>query len=376
MKIAIVHDDLMRKGGAEKVALAIVRAFPEADFYTLCYRPELTYDEFNSYKVNTSWFQQVAKTESQMKMLFYPLGIWAMKSLKLEQYDLVIISTTFCAKYIKLNPRAVLVTYCHTPFRLAWYPETYNNVNGNMLFRWLTLNVICPRLRVIEKKYAIRTNHYIANSNVTVDRIKTCYTDKIPVSIINPPVELKNFRRKPQRVSDYYLVVSRFQPYKKIDLVIEAFNAMPEKKLIIVGTGGMEMELKAMAGKNVEFRGVVGQDELGELYAGCKALIFPQEEDFGITPLEANASGRPVIALGKGGVLETMVPYDPERDMPFTAIFFAEQTLESLLQAVQLFETVEGKLNENFIYQNAERFSESGFIDKLKKKVAAIYSGD
>lgn len=371
MKIAVLHDDLMRRGGAEKVALTLVKAFPEADFYTLCYKPELTYEEFKHYTVHTSWFQRIAFSEKSMKALFYPLGVWAMKSLDLYAYDLVLISTTFCSKYIKLNPGATLVTYCHTPFRLAWYPQTYASLTKNPLLKLLMFRVVCPHLRAIDKKYALRTNHFIANSNVTVKRIRECYTTATPVTLLHPPVTVDSFLPSDSS-KPYYLVVSRFQPYKKVDLVIDVFNKLSDKKLIIVGTGILEKELKSKAGKNIEFAGSVDGDRLKVLYANCRALIFPQMEDFGITPLEANASGRPVIAYGQGGVLETMVPYK-EDSLPFTALFFAEQTADGLTNAIERFENIEHLVDSKFIRKNAEQFGEKSFISKIRKLVATVY---
>lgn len=370
MRIAIIHDDLMRRGGAEKVALTLVKAFPEADFYTLCYNPALTYEEFKQYKVHTSWYQKIAFSEASMKLLFYPLGIWAMNSLQLDEYDVVLISTTFCSKYIKLKPNTLLITYCHTPFRLAWFPETYKSLTKNPLLRFLMFKLICPRLRVLDKNYALRTDYFIANSNVTCKRIQHCYTDKKPITLLHPPVMNKSFQVS-DKTKNYYLMVTRFQPYKKIDLVIDTFNDMPDKKLIIVGTGILEKELRSKAGKNVEFAGVVDNSRLAMFYANCKALIFPQAEDFGITPLEANASGRPVIAYAEGGVLETMIPYK-KGNPDFTAVFFRDQRISDLKEAIALFETVEDQVNSNFICQNAERFSETSFMKNIRQLVEGI----
>ena len=361
----------MRRGGAEKVALTLVKTFPEADFYTLCYKPELTYEEFAKHTVHTSWFQRVAFNEKSMKALFYPLGIWAMKSLDLYGYDLVVISTTFCSKYIKLNPKAVLITYCHTPFRLAWYPETYQSLTKNPLLKFLMFRIVCPRLRAIDKKYALRTNHFIANSAVTIKRIRECYTTKTPITLLHPPVDVESYTPNDAPKS-YYLVVSRFQPYKKVDLVIDAFNGLNDKKLIIVGTGILEKELKSKAGKNITFTGSVNSDQLQALYANCKALIFPQMEDFGLTPLEANASGRPVIAFGQGGVVETMVPYKTDSSA-FTALFFEEQTTNSLNEAIEKFESIEHIVDSRFIRNNAEQFGEKSFMSKMRSEAFTIY---
>lgn len=369
MKIAIVHDDLMRKGGAEQVFLSMLRAFPSAEAYTLCYNPTLTYSEFKNFKINTSWFQGIAKTEKGMKTLFFPFGIWAMKSLDLSSFDVVLISTTFCGKYIKTKPGTAIITYCHTPFRLAWYPETYKFYKANKL-KQLSSKWMLHILKHIDKKYALKTHYFIANSKVISKRIEDCYTKLIPISIIHPPVRLDRFYVS-EGLKNYYLVVSRFQLYKKIDLVVDAFNEMPEKKLIIVGTGILERKIRSAAKKNIEFRGSVDSETLAYLYSNCKAFIFPQMEDFGITPLEANASGRPVIAFGAGGVLETMIPYTNETDK-FSAVFFEQQTVEDLKQAVQKFEELENIVDPKFNVDNANRFCEPRFIKQIQEFIESL----
>ena len=369
MRIAIVHDDLMRKGGAEKVALSFHLAFPKAAFYTLCYQADLTYPEFSNFPIITSWFQKLVNTERQMKTLFFPLGILSMRSLSFKDFDIVLISTTFCAKYIKVNPKTIVITYCHTPFRLAWYPETYLELNEKSSFKKIFYKILVPILRKIDKKFALRTDYFIANSKEVEKRIQDCYSKEIPISVINPPVSLEKFYIS-DLPKEYYLIVSRFQPYKKIDLAIEVFNQLNDKKLIIVGSGILENELKSKAKKNIEFKGVVDNSELANLYANCKALIFPQEEDFGITPLEANASGRPVIAYGSGGILETMIPFNAEG--AFTAFFFYEQNEESLKDAIQQYEIYEDKINSFFIRSHANKFNNSNFMKTIQSFIKNV----
>ena len=370
MKLAIVHDDLMRRGGAEQVALNFQLAFPHAPFYTLCYQPELTYTAFKQFQISTSWFQNLVSTENQMKRLFFPLGIWAMQSLNLKDFDIILISSTFCGKYITVRPDTIVVTYCHTPFRLAWYPETYFDNDKTWLIKRNIIKGLVYILKRIDKKFALRTNFFIANSSEVVKRIQNCYTNEIPISIIYPPVNISKFFVS-NLPKDYYLIVSRFQPYKKIELVIDVFKNLRDKKLVIIGSGVLENELKLIASDNVEFKGVVNAAELSHLFANCKALIFPQHEDFGITPLEANASGRPVIAYGEGGVLETMVPFK-EKGKPFSAIFFNKQNSHELTRAIHLFEEIEEEIDPVFIRSNAERFNTDSFISEIQKFVKNI----
>ena len=367
MKIAIVHDELVRKGGAEQVVLSFQKAFPKAPIFTLTYNPEKTYPEFASCNIQTSWFGKFIKDEDNLKRFFFPFAVGAMRLLDLKDYDVVLQSTTHCSKYIRVRPDTLVITYCHTPFRLVWRADTYEEVvNAGFLKRKLYDTVISI-LRNIDKKSAERTNWFLTNSREVVPRILSAYHPKDAVTIINPPVKCLNFFIS-DNVQDYYLVVSRFEPYKKVDLVIEAFNKMPSKKLLIVGKGSMENALKKMAGKNVTFLNGLDAKELAICYANCKAFIFPQLEDYGITPLEANASGRPVIAFGEGGVLDTMIPVRNGDSQTATAVFFASQSIESLSAAINYFETL--IFNSHFIRQHAETFDEVHFVEKIKAFVA------
>jgi glycosyltransferase involved in cell wall biosynthesis len=364
MKIAIVHDDLMRRGGGEQVALTLLRAFPNADFYTLCYRPRLTYEEFKNYKINTSLFQYFVRSERQMKWLFFPLGLLCMKLMKLKNYDLVIISTTFCGKYIRYSKGSQVFLYIHTPFRLLWDPTSYKEYNKSKgLVRYL-FDLLLKQLRHFDKKEAKRATFHLCNSKETEKKIIKAYSIR-NLTIINPPVKCNNFYVNESENKEYYLIVSRLEFYKKVDLAIEAFNQLGYP-LIVVGNGSKKAELISMAKKNIKFKSDLSSDELKELYANCKALIFPQHEDYGITPLEANASGRPVIAYAKGGVLETMIPY---KGIPgeFSSVFFYEQNIESLMNAIKQFEQL--KVDSNFIREHALKYDEPVFIQKLQQFV-------
>lgn len=366
MKIAIVHDDLMRRGGGEQVALTMMRAFPNADLYTLCYQPHLTYEEFKYYKVHTSIFQKFVKTEKMMKWLFFPFGLLSMKLLKLRNYDIIIISGTFCGKYISYSKNAKVFLYIHTPFRLVWNPTSYNEYNKSRGILRFLFNTVIAILRNIDKKEARRASFYLCNSKETEIKIQEAYGIN-NLTIINPPVKCNNFYIDDFSPKNYYLIVSRLEFYKKVDLAIEVFNDLGYP-LIIVGNGSKKNELMALAKENIEFRSGLSANELSKLYANCKALIFPQHEDYGITPLEANASGRPVIAYGAGGILETMEPYK-EGCNQFTSVFFKKQTKESLLDAIKTFEQL--SVDSNFIREHALKFDESVFIKKL---LAVVYN--
>lgn len=370
MKIAIVHDDLVRKGGAEQVALSIHNAFPEAPIYTLTYDPDNTYPEFKDCDIRTSLFGRMIQSEKNMKRFFFPLGVLAMQRLDLNGYDVILQSTTHCAKYVKTDANAVIITYCHNPFRLVWSTESYDKVNHAGKLKKDIIRKVIAILKEIDVNSAKRTDWFITNAQEVVQRIKRAYNPLKPITVINPPVKCKNFYVS-NSLSDYFLVVSRFETYKKVDLVIDVFNDMPDKKLVIVGKGSREKEIKKNAGGNVTFLSNLGAGDLARLYANCKAFIFPQHEDYGITPLEANSSGRPVIAYGKGGVLDTMIPYNND-SLQSTAIFFEHQTKESLTEAIELFEGLE--FDPAFIRAHAETFDESRFVEKIKAFVASKYA--
>lgn len=359
MKIAIIHDDLMRRGGAEQVALALHRIYPNAPIYTLCYRPNLTYPEFKEAKVITSIYQKFVKTESQMKVWFYPFGFWAMRLLKIKGYDLVILSSTYASKYANIEKGTRVINYCHNPFRLAWYPESYVGYSSSKgIKRWL-YNFITSRLRKIDYRFARMCTTTVVNSEVVKQRISNVYSIEAD-SVINPPINLLKFHPI-QIKEDHYLVVSRLETYKKVDLVIKAFN-LSGKSLVIIGNGSQSETLKRMAKKNIVFKHDLSSEKLAQEYAKAKALVFPQFEDFGITPLEANASGTPVIAYGMGGVLETIIAYPQPAA---TGLFFMEQSTTALNEAIERFEKIGDVFKETDLLKNPQRFSFERFSQKI-----------
>ena len=362
MRIAIIHDDLMRRGGGEQVVLSMLKAFPNADLYTLCYNPDLTYPEFKSFKIYTSIYQRLAKNEKLMKWLFFPFGLLAMKLMYINNYDVVLISGTYCAKYARINKKSKVYIYTYTPFRLAWNPTSYKEYNESKGIMRLLFNIVIKILRTIDRREAQKGDIFFAMTEETAQRIRDAY-QVTNIIIIHPPVKSNNFYVHEHGNKDYYLIVSRLEFYKKVDLAIEVFNELG-LPLIIVGNGSKKNELKKMAKANIKFESGLSVLELKNLYANCKAFIFPQYEDYGITPLEANASGRPVIAYAFGGVLETMVPHENEYK-PFTSIFFKEQTKDCLINAVKLLECLD--INSTYIRSHAMKFDEEVFVNELIK---------
>jgi glycosyltransferase involved in cell wall biosynthesis len=355
VKVAIIHDELIRRGGGEQVVLTLLKAFPEAHLYTSCYNPNLTYPEFKNYSIITSLFNLFVKDEKLLKMLFFPFGLLAMKLMRVKGYDVVIISNTYSAKYVSISRSSKVFIYTFTPFRLAWNPSSYAEYNEAKGLKKAIYNLVVRFLRWFDAREAKKGDYFLGMTNETAERIKEAYEVK-EVKIIPPAVKCSNFYVS-KDTSDYYLLISRLEFYKKVDLAIEAFNRLG-KRLIVVGNGSKKDYLKQMGKNNIEFKSGLSKEEVARLYSNCKAFIFPQHEDYGITPLEANASGRPVIAYGQGGVLETMIPYNGSS--AYTALFFQEQTVESLIAAIEKFETL--PVDSSFIRKHAETFDEPVFI--------------
>ncbi len=369
MRIAIIQDELVRKGGAERVVLAFHKAFPEAPIYTLTFNPKLTYPEFSNATVHSSWFRRIAKDEHTLKKRFFPLGLFAMARHDFTGYDVLLISSTHVAKYVKAPENCLVITYCHSPFRLAWYPESYSQFRDSSPLKKLAFKLVISILKKIDFKKARRADYFIANSKETSLKIKDAYNWDQAIEIINPPVVCSNFHVE-EGAGKFYLVVSRLEYYKRVDIAVKAFNKLGYP-LVVVGKGSNSQKLKEMAADNITFEENVNSEKLAGLYASAKALIFPQHEDYGITPLEANAAGVPVIAYGKGGVLETMIPYHEDQQQA-TALFFDKQEEESLLEAINKFEKL--NFDKGFIRAHAEKFDEGGFIQKVKEFVQQRYN--
>ncbi|WP_010664240.1 glycosyltransferase [Marinilabilia salmonicolor] len=370
MKIALIHDGIICRGGAERVFLSFLKAFPNADIFSTVYYPENSFPEFSNYKINTTWYQKIAKDEYSYRKLFFPIGAWAAKSIDLSNYDVVLQSTTTGAKYAKFGKQTIVISYCHQPFRLLWNPNSYNQYKNAGRIKKRIFDALISHYRKVDYKSANRVNIFIANSKTTSLAIKEHYNRNSDY-IVNPPtgVSQKNYKANPK---DYYLLVSRLEPYKKVDLAIEAFNDLKEK-LIIVGKGTQKNRLKTLSKTNIEFREGISDNELDKLYTHCKAFIFPQREDYGITPLESISAGKPVIAFGEGGVLETMIPYNGRNEEECTAILFENQTKNDLIEAVKLSQSL--SFNSRFIFQHSLKFNEEHFIEKIQN-IVQKHSGE
>lgn len=361
--MAIVHDMIVDRGGAERVLYYFHLAFPNVPIYTTAYIPNSTYPEFQTAIIHSTWYDKIATTNDRYRKLYFPLGYIAAKSIDLREYDIVLQSTTHGAKYAKYKRGALVISYCYTPFRLVWNTNSYENINGFKGVKLFLFNLVIQYLRKADYNAGQRPNYFLAMTQETASRITDCYNKKVDY-IINPPVDCSKFAVS-DILDNYYLIVSRLEPYKKVDLAIHVFNELG-LRLKIVGRGTQRDYLHSIAKSNIEFIENIDDRDLAKLYSECKAFIFPQYEDYGITPLEANASGRPVIAFKKGGVLETMIPFK-DSSSKATAIFFDEQSIESLTRALKQFESI--SFDTLFIRKNAEKFDLPSFINTIRKIV-------
>ena len=368
MRIAIVHDAIFCRAGGERVFLNFIKAFPQADLYTASYDPDNAYDDFKNYKIRVTWFDKIARKEKYFKKLFFPFGILAMNMLDLRRYDLIITTGTHCGKYARFSPKAIVINYCFTPFRLAWDPSSYAMYeNSTGILRFL-MNAVVAVLKGIDYRHSKKVTHFMAMTPEMEERIKLAYKPKRPIPIVLPSINIGKYGVNKLSTNDYYLAVSRLEKYKKIDVVINAFN-QNVKKLIVVGRGKDKRLLTELATGNIIFLEGLSDKEVADLYANCKAFIFPQHEDYGLTPIEANACGKPVIAYNKGGILYTQVPYVADNGQ-WTCLFFDQQVPESLNAAIEKFESISP--SDDFIRNHAEQFDDQVFISKAKSAVNQI----
>jgi glycosyltransferase involved in cell wall biosynthesis len=372
MKLAIIHDALVNRGGAERVLTHFHEFFPDAPIYTSVYQPERTHSSLNDADIRTTYLQNFVRTEAQLKMLF-PLTFSAMRGLDLSEFDVVLTSSTYCAKNIEVGPSTTHVCYCYAPFRPVWEFEQYTANLGWSRWRKSLLRAAFERFRLLDFNAAQKATHIVAISKHAARKIVRSYGRR-PAAVIYPPVDVNGYRS--ERSEDYYLVVSRLAAYKRIDIVVRAFTAM-EYPLKIVGSGPDLSRLRSMAGPSVEFLGGLSESDLRDCYARCCCLVFPGEEDFGLTPLEAHASGKPVIAFAGGGALETVVGINGSADVGepslATGVFFYKQTPSDVADAVRRFET--HSFDSNRIRERALSFDKSKFKERIQAFLRQVHDG-
>ena len=356
MRIALIHEYLTALGGAEKVLFSLLSIFPDADIFTSIYNPR-TVKLSKKTKIYTSFIQNLPLAKSK-RQLYLALMPKVFENFDLSSYDLVISDSHSFAKGVITSPATLHICYCHTPTRYLWLDSQKHiqESHYNPILKRIIPQVI-ENLKSWDLTASQRPHRMIANSKVVAKRIKKIY--KRDAKVIYPPVAVDQFKLS-RKVSDYYLIVSRFEPYKKVDLVVKAFN-QSGKKLIIAGSGGTEeKKIRNMAQDNIKFVGKVNDARLKNYYAQAQGFIFPQEEDFGITAVEAQAAGCPVIAFNRGGAQETIIDKK-------TGVLFDHQTVKSLNSAIDKFEKMEFESRE--IKTHVNNFSENRFKKQIKSYI-------
>lgn len=367
MKVAIIHEWLVTVGGSDKVCKAILDIFPNADIYTLVAKKEICEELGIPWKkVHTSFIQNMPFSKSHHRT-YLPLFPLAIEQFDLRGYDVIISSSHCVAKGILKKENQLHICYCHSPIRYAW--DMYNEyLEGSGLQKgikgWL-VRYLLHRVRKWDLLSSFRVNYFISNSDYVGKRIKETYRRRS--TTIHPNIDISHFELC-EKKHDYYLASSRLVSYKKIDIVIEAFNQMPDKKLIVIGGGPDLQAYRKLAKSNINVMGYQPFDVLKEKMQHAKAFVFAADEDFGMIPIEAESCGTPVIAYGHGGSLETVCEGK-------TGLFFKEQTVESIIDAVTRFESMgEQPFLPSDCRKWAEGFSEERFKKEIKEFVEQKYS--
>lgn len=371
LKIAIVHDWLTVYAGAERVLEQMLKCYPEADIYSLVdFLPRNGRQFIRDKSVTTSFIQKLPLSRSRYRA-YLPLMPLAVEQFDLSSYDVVISSSHAVAKGILTGPDQLHLCMCYSPIRYAWdLQHQYLKESGltSGIKGWFA-KYILHKIRIWDLRTANGVDGFIAISNFISRRIWKVYRRKSIV--IYPPVEVDSFEICNDK-EGYYLTASRMVPYKKIGLIVQSFKEMPNKHLVVIGDGPDFEKIKLLAGPNVTLLGYQSFDVLSMHMKKCKAFIFAAEEDFGIAPLEAQASGTPVIAYGKGGALETIVGSDIEGKKR-TGVFFYNQTAEAIIAAIDEFEALTEKISPADCRKNAMRFSPQSFCDEFKMYVEEAY---
>ncbi|MBM3264253.1 MAG: glycosyltransferase [candidate division Zixibacteria bacterium] len=361
MKLAIVHDYLNQYGGAERIIEIFHEMFPEAPIYTSVFDPETLPPVFRSMDIRPSFMQRLPFVKRYLPyyLPFFPV---AFEQIDLRNYDVILSSTTAWGKGIITSPDALHVCYCNTPMRFAWRYHDYMQDKEMVFPIRQALTLVLHPIRLWDVVSANYVDYFIANSYNISRRIAKFYRRESHV--IHCPVDCSRYHIS-DKIDDYYLIVSRLREYKRVDVAIRAFNLL-KRPLIVIGDGNDRARLQRMAEPHIRFLGRVDEETLQSYYARCRAFIFPGEEDFGLTPIEAQASGRPVIAFAKGGALETVVDGKTGR-------LFYPQTPEALAEAVREFDSI--SVDPAGLRAHAMQFDVSHFKQKIRAYIDACITG-
>ncbi len=351
-------------GGGERVVESLSEIFPQADIFALIADREQIPPALRQHSVADSFLSRIPGARRWYRN-FLPLYPIALEQFDLSGYDLVISSESGPAKGIITSPQTCHICYCHSPMRYIWdlYHESRKSMNP---VTRAVFSATAHYMRLWDFSTAARVDYFVANSRYIAARIRKCYRRES--TVIHPPANVSAGYIS-EKIGEYYLVVSRLVPYKRVDLAIEACNRL-HRPLRIVGTGPEYKRLRKLAGPTIEFLGRLDEGSLRENYANCRALLFPGEEDFGLVPVEAQSHGRPVIAYGRGGVLETVIGEVANGGdaATCTGVFFSQPSSESLCDAINRFERVEGQFRPDFIRSSVDRFG----LERFKAEFAAF----
>ncbi len=356
-RVAIVHEWFTSMRGGEKCVEALCEIFPDATLFVLLHNKGSVSPTIERMPIQTSWIQHLPFAAKHYRY-YLPLFPLAASQFDLRGFDLVVSSHHCVAKGVHTDPEALHLCYCHTPMRYIWdhFDEYFGPGRAGFLTR-MAMNLAVPFLRRWDIKTAKNPRAMIANSENVRRRIQNIY--RRDAAVIYPPVDTTR-NVSSEKAEDFFLVVSALVPYKRVDLAIEACNQMSER-LVIVGDGPEAKRLHTLAGSRTEFHGWVSEEDLTDFYSRCKAVIFPGEEDFGIVPVEAMAAGKPVIAFGKGGALETVLDAPGHQ----TGILFSEQTVDALIRAIKQFSTMH--FDPVVLRSSAMKFEKSVFKKRMSE---------
>ena len=362
LKVALVHDWFAVSRGAEKVVDVFCELFPDAPIYTLLHNKGIgATPRIEQHRIETSFIQRLPKAATKYRN-YLPLFPTAIETFDMAGYDLILSSSSCVAKGIMPHAGTTHICYIHTPMRYVYemYDQYFGPQHMGRLQRWL-IPFFANYLRTWDATSCNRVDHFVANSEYVRRRVARHY--RRDATVIWPPVDTRRFALS-QQPGDYYLCVGALVPYKRVELAVAAAVKLG-RRLLVVGTGPERPRLEKLAGPNVEFLGYADDQRLGELYAGCRALLFPAEEDFGIVPLEAQACGKPVIAFGRGGALETVVD-------GVTGIFFCRQTADALADAILQFEQQRDRFVPASIREHSLKFDRAMFKQRMAEFIENV----
>jgi glycosyltransferase involved in cell wall biosynthesis len=359
-RVALVHDWLTGMRGGEKVLEVLCELYPDATLFTLIHNHGSVSPLIEKMRIRTSFLQSAPFREERYRH-YLPLFPLAIESFDFRGFDLIVSTSHAVAKGAKPAPGALHICYCHTPMRYVWelYDEYFGPGRAGLLTR-LGMKLVAPSLRAWDVRTSSRVHYFLANSRNVAQRIRKTYRRE--ADVIHAPVDTSKFSLS-RGNKGFYLIVSALVPYKRVDLAIEVFNKIG-RRLVVVGKGPDLAKLKARAGKTIEFLGWQSDEQLARLYGACRALVFPGIEDFGIVPLEAMASGKPVLAFKAGGALETVVE-------GVTGIFFDAQTPEALERAVNVAEAT--RFDPTRIRRHAMKFDRARFKKEIRDYISARF---